>query len=67
VSLAYEPDTIEIRVLDDGRGAGNAATGGHGLIGIRERVSIYGGQLETGTRPEGGYAVSVRLPIGATE
>jgi signal transduction histidine kinase len=54
-------------VLEDGRGAAVASSGDHGLIGIRERVSIYGGQLETGTRPEGGYAVNVRLPIGAVE
>jgi signal transduction histidine kinase len=64
VRVRYRRDELEIEVLDDGPGPveGNGATG-HGLIGMRERVSMFGGDLAAGTRTEGGYAVHARLPI----
>jgi signal transduction histidine kinase len=65
VRVRYDGDHVEIEVFDDGRGMdGKAATaGGHGLVGMRERVSIYGGELEAGARAEGGYRLRARLPV----
>jgi signal transduction histidine kinase len=65
VRLRYRPDALEIEVLDDGPGSGDGAGGGHGLIGMRERVAVFGGSLETGPRPGGGFAVRAILPLKA--
>ncbi|MBX3285056.1 MAG: sensor histidine kinase [Actinobacteria bacterium] len=66
VRVRYEPDQVRIDVVDDGRGAASEAVapdeGGHGLVGMRERVDLYGGQLRAGPRPGGGFAVSATLP-----
>jgi signal transduction histidine kinase len=64
VILRYRPDALEVEVVDDGEGTGEAAGSGYGLIGMRERVAVYGGELDAGRRPEGGYALRVRLPLG---
>ncbi len=64
VLVRYSDGQIEIAVSDDGRGAGSGDGGGHGLVGMRERVSVYGGELEAGPKPEGGYRLSARLPLG---
>ena len=63
VAVRYGRDEVELEISDDGPGAAAADGGGHGLVGMRERVSVYGGRLETGSRPDGGYAVKVRLPF----
>jgi signal transduction histidine kinase len=65
VVVTYAADRIELQVLDEGAGrAGTTTAGpGHGLIGMRERVAIYGGDLQAGSRPEGGYALRARLPL----
>jgi signal transduction histidine kinase len=59
--VAYAPAALEIDVRDDGRG-GEIDGSGHGLIGMRERVALYGGELSAGPRPEGGFGVHARLP-----
>jgi signal transduction histidine kinase len=65
VVIRYGSRALELDVLDDGRGAAASVNGvGHGLIGMRERVALYGGTIETGPRNGGGYAVQARLPLG---
>jgi signal transduction histidine kinase len=65
VVLRYSPGELELEIVDDGAGSGNGGGSGHGLAGIRERVAVYGGELESGRRPEGGYALRARLPLGS--
>jgi signal transduction histidine kinase len=65
VIVRYSPEELELEVLDDGAGSGNGGGSGHGLAGLRERVAVYGGQLESGRRAEGGYALRARLPLGS--
>ena len=65
VTLHYTEHTLEVSVKDTGRGAVsslNAAGGGNGLIGMRERVDAYHGTFSAGPRTGGGYQVSARLP-----
>jgi signal transduction histidine kinase len=64
VSLRYEPDALLLQVTDDGLGAAAAAADepGHGLTGMRERIEMYGGTIEAGPLPDGGYQVTARLP-----
>ena len=63
VRLTYLADAIEIEVLDDGRGAAAGGGVGQGQLGMRERVSLLGGELDLGPRAEGGYAVRARIPL----
>jgi signal transduction histidine kinase len=64
VALEYRPDDLLITVTDDGRpGPGSPGSGGRGLIGLRERIGLYGGELDAGPRPGGGWRVRVRIPL----
>jgi signal transduction histidine kinase len=68
VTIRYEPGSVGVEVEDDGRGAAatvNGSSGGHGLVGMRERVALWGGTLDAGPRIGGGYRVSAQLPYGA--
>jgi signal transduction histidine kinase len=63
VVVRYGGGHVEVTVSDDGSGDGSGDKGGHGLVGMRERVSVYGGELEAGPRPEGGYRLHASLPV----
>jgi signal transduction histidine kinase len=64
VYVRYGADSLELEITDDGPGRAAAVpSGGHGLLGIQERVALYGGRLDAGSRPTGGFAVRVLLPI----
>jgi len=72
VKLRHEPGTLAVEIVDDGRGAAaptvNGLSGsGHGLLGMRERVELWGGELAVGPIDGGGYRVSARLPFGEAE
>ena len=63
VTVHYGPAEVQIEVRDDGRGAVTTDGLGHGLVGMRERVKIYGGEMTTGTTATGGFVLSTRLPV----
>jgi signal transduction histidine kinase len=63
VLLRYGNDAFEVEVADTGAGTVNGDVAGLGLAGMRERVALFGGHFESGTRPDGGYLVRARLPL----
>ncbi len=72
VGVDYRPDSVTVVVRDDGRGAsadrgptseGKGPGGGHGLLGMRERVAVFGGELSTGPHVGGGFRVAATLPF----
>ena len=67
VTVRYRPEELEIEVRDDGLGSTTTDGLGHGLVGVRERVKIYGGEMVAGTAAEGGFLLSTRLPIAEDE
>jgi signal transduction histidine kinase len=67
VTLSYSADSLQLEVRDDGAGAAASDGLGHGLVGIRERVKIYGGEMSAGPAPEGGFVLSARLPLDREE
>jgi signal transduction histidine kinase len=66
VTVSYEPNELVVSIEDDGVGDSRRELGelggGHGLVGMRERVELYGGLLQAGSRPGGGFAVRARIP-----
>ena len=68
VTVRYLPRELELEITDDGSGPrGNGDGCGHGLVGMRERVGLYGGSFDAGPGSERGFAVRARLPISAAE
>jgi signal transduction histidine kinase len=70
VVVGYRDQDVTVEVIDDGRGAVTSVRdgrvgSGHGLVGMRERVAAFGGDLEVGPRPAGGFRVAARLPLAA--
>jgi signal transduction histidine kinase len=71
VTIRYRDHEVAVEVIDDGRGVAAVATDGrrgrtgHGLIGMAERVAAFGGDLEVGPRPGGGFRVAAGLPLAA--
>ena len=63
VTLRYQPHELQLEIRDDGTGNGASYGLGHGLIGIRERVKIYGGEMNAGTVNDGGFVLVTRLPL----
>ncbi|MDQ3934540.1 MAG: hypothetical protein M3340_07900 [Actinomycetota bacterium] len=64
VRVSYGESELELAVADDGAGgAAELPSGGHGLVGMRERVLLYGGELEAGPRAGGGFEVRARFPL----
>jgi signal transduction histidine kinase len=66
VRLAFDPDAVEVEVIDDGSGQAGGVAGGSrkGLIGMRERAELFGGRFTAGPMDEGGFRVFARLPRG---
>jgi signal transduction histidine kinase len=68
ILVRYGDDALEVEVVNDSQpapapGAEQSSGEGYGLVGMRERVAVFGGDLAAGPRPEGGFAVRVRLPL----
>ena len=66
VRVQYSPDDIRLEVTDDGIGASEhdlSTATGHGLVGMRERVELYGGDFRAGPRPGGGFRVAATIPF----
>jgi signal transduction histidine kinase len=63
VTIRYRANRVELEVRDDGPGGATSDGLGHGLVGIGERVKIYGGEMTAGPAPDGGFVLSARLPV----
>jgi signal transduction histidine kinase len=66
VLVRYHPGDLVLEISDNGHRAAGGDRSGQGLIGMRERVVLYGGEFHSGHRTEGGYLVHARLPLPST-
>jgi signal transduction histidine kinase len=66
VDIHYGAEAVRVSVRDDGPGPSGTGDGGHGLVGMHERVAMVGGRLRVGPGEGGGFAVQADLPIGAS-
>lgn len=62
IVLRYLPSNLEIEIVDDGREAQRGSGGRHGLPGLREGVAVFGGRLEAGGQPAGGWRLRASFP-----
>jgi signal transduction histidine kinase len=69
VRVSYGAEDVRLEVRDRGRGAAARPVGGggHGLVGMRERVRVFGGELHTGRCADGGFEVRARIPVGGAQ
>jgi signal transduction histidine kinase len=67
VTIDYRPNEVQVEVRDDGVGVAGSNGLGHGLVGIRERVKIYGGEMAAGPAPTGGFVLTARLPLSGDQ
>jgi signal transduction histidine kinase len=63
ITIRYSPAALELNIRDNGGGRRDERAPGHGLIGMRERVAMFGGTLSAGKAPEGGFAVAAHIPL----
>jgi signal transduction histidine kinase len=65
VVVSYRSRELGLEIADDGRGPNGASRSGHGLVGMRERVALYGGEFEASARNGGGFVVRACLPLAS--
>ena len=67
VVVRYSGRELELEIADDGQGSAAVGGAGHGLVGMRERVALYGGDFDAGASNGGGFVVRARLPLATTQ